>query len=118
MLLLLSLVKEDNSRISATNKKDLGIIMLAMQTQERFKKLKKNKILEKFLYIIFIKSSKNPGNSLESTSLLPLLLMKENSNNAELLIFMEVSRQRNRQLCRPKTLISAIMGSGMKNINL
>ena len=36
MLLLLSLVKEDNSRISATNKKDLGIIMLAMQTQERF----------------------------------------------------------------------------------
>ena len=53
MLLLLSLVKEDNSRISATNKKDLGIIMLAMQTQERFKKLKKTKFW-KNSYILFL----------------------------------------------------------------
>ena len=48
---------------------------------------------------------------MDSASLLPLLLMKENSNNAELLIFMEVSRQRNRQLCRPKTLYSALLGT-------
>ena len=35
MLLLISLAQDKNSRISTTNKKDLGILMLAMQTQEK-----------------------------------------------------------------------------------
>lgn len=77
LLLMMSLLEDDSSRSSGTEKQNLAILILAMQTM-------------------------NPSGGLEAMSLLPILLMKQSgSSNVDLIVFMEISRQRNRQLCAP-----------------
>ncbi|CAG5080560.1 Oidioi.mRNA.OKI2018_I69.PAR.g9645.t1.cds [Oikopleura dioica] len=71
--LILYKLMEDSSAKSS-DKSDIALILFAMQSQ-------------------------NPSSSLDSMSLIPFLLMDDNSNNEELILFLEISRQRNRANC-------------------
>ena len=77
-VMLLSLLKEDcnGNSVCGSDKNDIAIIMLAMQTQ-------------------------SPGSALDAFSMLPILMMRDSSNNEDLILFMEISRQRNKYICHP-----------------
>ena len=64
----------EDSSTAASDKSDIALILFAMQSQ-------------------------NPSSSLDSMSLVPFLLMDDNSNNEELILFLEISRQQNRSNC-------------------
>jgi len=71
--LILYKLMEDSST-AASDKSDIALILFAMQAQ-------------------------NPSSALDSMSLVPFLLMDDNSNNEELILFLEISRQQNRANC-------------------
>jgi len=71
----------EDSSTAASDKSDIALILFAMQAQ-------------------------NPSSSVDSMSLVPFLLMDDSSNNEELILFLEISRQQNRSNCnanRPVT---------------
>ena len=89
LLLMMSLLEDDSSRSSDTEKQNLAILILAMQTM-------------------------NPSGGLEAMSLLPILLMRQSgSTNVDLIVFMEISRQRNRQLCAPRVNVPTALSSAL-----
>lgn len=71
---LIQSLTEKCASASCDSSGDLAIILLAMLTQA-------------------------PGGTLEPMSMLPILLMSEKSNNQDLILFMEIARQRNKQSC-------------------
>jgi len=66
----------EDSSTATSDKSDIALILFAMQAQ-------------------------NPSSALDSMSLVPFLLMDDNSNNEQLILFLEIARQQNRANCKP-----------------